>query len=73
MSFKKHVGKKFFEYVVPKPKVKIKGQSTVEEIIEKGKKKKAKIADEERKESMTRYFTNQPPKKPKKKVDKDLF
>ena len=56
-----------------RPKVKFKGQSTVEEIIEKGKKKKAKIVDEERKESMTRYFTNQPPKKPKKKVDKDLF
>ena len=56
-----------------KPGGKFKGQSTVKEIIEKGKKKKAKIVDEERKESMTRYFTNQPPKKPKKKVDKDLF
>ena len=73
MSSKWNAGKKVFEFLVPKPKVKFKGQSTVEEIIEKGKKKKAKIVDEERKESMTRYFTNQPPKKPKKKVDKDLF
>ena len=68
MSFKKHVGKKFFEFLVPKPKVKIKGQSTIEEIKKKGKEFKKKIADDERKEAMTRYFTNQPPKKTKTKT-----
>ena len=73
MSSKWNAGKKVFEFLVPKPKVKFKGQSTVEEIKKKSQKFKEKIADEERKESMTRYFTNQPPKKPKKKVDKDLF
>ena len=29
--------------------------------------------DEDFKKNFRRYFTNQPPKKPKKKVDKDLF
>ena len=48
-----------------KPKVKFKGQSTIEAIKKKGKEFKKKIADDERKEAMTRYFTNQPPKKTK--------
>ena len=52
---------------------KFKGQKTKESIIKAGKEKKNKIVDEDFKENMTRYFTNQPPKKPKKKVDKDLF
>ena len=56
-----------------KPKVKFKGQKTKEAIVEAGKKKKEKIVDEDFKKNFRRYFTNQPPKKPKKKVDKDLF
>ena len=56
-----------------KPGTKFKGQKTKESIIAAGKKKKEKWIDEDFKENMTRYFTNQPPKKPKKKVDKDLF
>ena len=56
-----------------RPKVKFKGQSTIDEIKKKSKKFKEKIADEGFKENFRRYFTNQPPKKPKKKVDKDLF
>ena len=46
-----------------KPGAKFKGQKTKEEIIAAGKKKKEKIVDEDFKENMTRYFTNQPPKK----------
>jgi len=56
-----------------KPKVKFKGQKSVDEIKKKSQKFKEKIADEDFKENFRRYFTNQPPKKPKKKVDKDLF
>ena len=56
-----------------KPLKKFEGQKTKEAIVEAGKKKKEKIVKEDFKENMTRYFTNQPPKKPKKKVDKDLF
>ena len=52
---------------------KFKGQKTKESIIEAGKKKKEKIVDEDFKENFRRYFTNQPPKNPKKKVDEDLF
>ena len=37
-------------------------------IKKKGKEFKKTIADDERKEAMTRYFTNQPPKKTKTKV-----
>ena len=70
MSSKWKTGKYVFEMLTPKPKVKIKGQSTVKEIKEKGKQFKKKIADDERKESMTRYFTNQPPKKTKKTKSK---
>ena len=51
-----------------RPGAKFKGQKTKESIIEAGKKKKEKIANDERKEAMTRYFTNQPPKKTKTKV-----
>ena len=56
-----------------KPKVKFKGQKSVDEIKKKSQKFKEKIADEDFKENFRRYFTNQPPKKPKKKVDEDLF
>ena len=47
---------------------KFKGQKTKESIIKAGKEKKSKITGDERKEAMTRYFTNQPPKKTKPKV-----
>ena len=47
---------------------KIKGQKSKESIIKAGKEKKSKITADERKEAMTRYFTNQPPKKTKPKV-----
>ena len=56
-----------------KPFKKFKGQKTKESIIKAGKKKKEKIVNEDFKENMRRYFTNQPPKNPKKKVDKDIF
>ena len=49
-----------------KPKVKFKGQKSADEIKKKGKEFKEKIIDEDFKENMTRYFTNQPPKKIKK-------
>jgi hypothetical protein len=52
---------------------KIKGQKTVSEIKKKGKEFKEKIVDEDFKKNFRRYFTNQPPKNPKKKVDEDLF
>ena len=73
MSSKWNAGKKVFEFLAPKPKVKFKGQSTIDEIKKKSQKFKERIADEDFKENFRRYFTNQPPKKPKKKVDKDLF
>jgi len=47
---------------------KFKGQKSKESIIKAGKEKKSKITADERKEAMTRYFTNQPPKKTKPKV-----
>ena len=56
-----------------KPFKKFKGQKTKESIIKAGKEKKKKIVDEDFRENARRYFTNQPPKNPKKKVDKDLF
>ncbi len=56
-----------------KPFKKFKGQKSKEDIIKAGKKKKEKIVNEDFKENFRRYFTNQPPKKPKKKVDEDLF
>ena len=56
-----------------KPGAKFKGQKSKEDIIKAGKKKKEKIVDEDFRENMRRYFTNQPPKNPKKKVDEDLF
>ena len=49
-----------------RPGTKFKGQKTKESIIKAGKEKKNKIVDEDFKENMTRYFTNQPPKKIKK-------
>ena len=49
-----------------KPFKKFKGQKTKESIIKAGKKKKEKIVNEDFKENMRRYFTNQPPKKSKK-------
>ena len=39
---------------------------SADKIKKKGKEFKEKIAGDERKEAMTRYFTNQPPKKTKK-------
>ena len=51
-----------------KPFKKFKGQKTKESIIKAGKEKKSKITGDERKEAMTRYFTNQPPKKTKTKT-----
>ena len=56
-----------------RPGAKFKGQKTKASIVEAGKKKKKKQIDEDFKKNFRRYFTNQPPKKPKKKVDKDLF
>ena len=56
-----------------KPGTKFKGQKTKESIIKAGKEKKKKIVDEDFRENARRYFTNQPPKNPKKKVDKDIF
>ena len=56
-----------------KPGKKFKGQKTKESIVEAGKKKKKKQIDEDFKKNFRRYFTNQPPKNPKKKVDEDLF
>ena len=53
-----------------RPGAKFKGQKTKEAIVEAGKKKKEKIVDEDFKENMTRYFTNQPPKKTKKTKSK---
>ena len=53
-----------------KPFKKFKGQKTKESIIKAGKKKKEKIVNEDFKENMTRYFTNQPPKKTKKTKSK---
>ena len=53
-----------------KPGAKFKGQKTKESIIKAGKEKKKKIVDEDFKENMTRYFTNQPPKKTKKTKSK---
>ena len=53
-----------------RPGAKFKGQKTKESIIKAGKKKKEKIVNEDFKENMTRYFTNQPPKKTKKTKSK---
>ena len=53
-----------------RPGAKFKGQKTKEAIVEAGKKKKEKIVKEDFKENMTRYFTNQPPKKTKKTKSK---
>ena len=53
-----------------RPGAKFKGQKTKEDIVEAGKKKKEKIVNEDFKENMTRYFTNQPPKKTKKTKSK---
>ena len=50
-----------------KPGAKFKGQKTKESIIKAGKEKKKKIVDEDFRENMRRYFTNQPPKKTKTK------
>ena len=54
----------------------VKGKYNVgsaDKIKKKGKEVKKTIVDEDFKENFRRYFTNQPPKKPKKKVDEDLF
>ena len=64
MSWKKHAGKKVFEFLTPKPNVKIKGQDTIEKIKKKGKEFKKKIKSEEskkefRKSGFYKYFTNQ--------------
>ena len=65
MSSKWKTGKYVFEMLTPKPNLKIKGQSTVKEIKEKGKQFKKKIVDKEnrkkefRKSGFYKYFTNQ--------------
>ena len=60
MSWKKHAGKKVFEFLTPKPNVKIKGQDTIEKIKKKGKEfKKKKEKEEFRKSGFYKYFTNQ--------------
>ena len=51
-----------------KPGAKFEGQKTKESIIKAGKEKKKKIVDEDFRENMRRYFTNQPPKKTKTKT-----
>ena len=71
MSFKKHVGKYVFEILKPKPLKKIKGQSTVESIIKKGKEFKSKLADEAKK-AQEAEFKKKPWKDPKKKWDQAL-
>jgi len=54
-----------------KPKVKFKGQSTVEEIKSKGKKFKSKMADEAKK-AQEAEFKKKPWKDPTKKWDQAL-
>ena len=64
-------GKKVAETITKvKPFKKFEGQKTKESIIKAGKEKKEKIVKEDFKENMTRYFTNQPPKKTKKTKSK---
>ena len=53
------------------PGTKIKGQSTVESIIKKGKKFKSKLADEAKK-AQEAEFKKKPWKDPKKKWDQAL-
>ena len=64
-------GKYVYNMLVPKPKVKIKGQSTVESIIKKGKEFKSKLADEAKK-AQEAEFKKKPWKDPKKKWDQAL-
>ena len=49
MSSKWKTGKYVYEMLVPKPKVKIKGEKSKESIIKKGKEFKKKLADEAKK------------------------
>ena len=71
MSWKKHAGKYVFEMIAPKPKVKIKGQSTIEAIKKKGKEFKSKMADEAKK-AQEAEFKKRPWKDPKKEWDQAL-
>ena len=71
MSWKKHAGKKVFEFLTPKPNVKIKGQSTIEAIKKKGKEFKSKMADEAKK-AQEAEFKKKPWKDPKKEWDQAL-
>ena len=71
MSWKKHAGKYVFEMIAPKPKVKIKGQSTIEAIKKKGKEFKSKMADEAKK-AQEAEFKKKPWKDPKKEWDQAL-
>ena len=71
MSWKKHAGKKVFEFLTPKPNVKIKGQDTIEKIKKKGKEFKSKMADEAKK-AQEAEFKAKPWKDPKKKWDQAL-
>ena len=71
MSWKKHAGKKVFEFLTPKPNVKIKGQDTIEKIKKKGKEFKSKMADEAKK-AQEAEFKKRPWKDPKKEWDQAL-
>ena len=71
IGFGKWATKKVAETITKvKPLKKFEGKKTKEAIVEAGKKKKEKIVKEDFKENMTRYFTNQPPKKTKKTKSK---
>ena len=71
MSSKWKTGKYVYEMLVPKPKVKIKGEKSKESIIKKGKEFKSKLADEAKK-AQEAEFEKKPWKDPKKKWDQAL-
>ena len=64
-------GKYVFNMLVPKPKEKFKGQSTVEAIKSKSQKFKSMMADEAKK-AQEAEFKAKPWKDPKKKWDQAL-
>ena len=68
---RKWLAKKGLSMLVPKPNVKIKGQSTVEAIKKKGKAFKSKMADEAKK-IKEEEFKKKPWKDPKKEWDQAL-
>ena len=64
-------GKYVFNMLVPKPKIKIKGEKSKESIIKKGKEFKSKLADEAKK-AQEAEWKKRPWKDPKKKWDQAL-